>query len=452
MALQIFEPQNRIKLYIIGGVAGLVVLILMIVLLLNSFGAIQPAGKVTLQFWGVFDPPSYYIDAISAYQKLNPNISIIYQQFNYDDYERRLLNSFAAGTGPDIWLMHNTWLPKHGDKIEPMPQPGLGITGKNLKNPILTLNDFTKQFVEVAVDDLTLNGQIYALTLYVDTLALYYNRDIFNSAGIINPPATWDEFNEDIIKLTSLDQQGRILRAGAAMGTAKNINRSTDILSLLMLQSGVQMTDKDHTFATFSGSADSQSLGKVALQYYTDFANPSKQVFTWNDQQNYSIDAFVAGNTAMVLNYSHQTLDIRNKAPRFNFSVAPVPQINNSQTAVNFANYWAPTVSKQSKNALEAWKFLNYLSSADGVRPYINASSRPAARRELIGLQQNDPDLGVFATQALSARSWFQVDNNAIETIFANMIDDVNYSRASVHDALQTAESKINVLMQKNSR
>lgn len=447
MALQLFEPQNRTKLYIIGGIGGLIILILMVILLLNSFNAIQAPARATLQFWGVFDPPSYYNDVIGAYQKLNPNVTVVYRQFSFDDYEKQLIDAFAAGSGPDIWLMHNTWLPKHKDKIGPLPQPG-----KDLKEPLMAVKDFNNQFVEVAADDLILDGQIYALPLYVDTLALYHNRDLFNAAGIVNPPSSWDEVNKDVIKLTGFDNRGHIVRAGAALGTAKNINRSTDILSLLMLQSGVQMTNQDNTFAAFSSSGGGGNVGEVALQYYTDFANPAKEVFTWNDQQHYSVDAFVGGSVAMMLNYSHQILTIKSKAPRFNFAVAPMPQIANSPATINYANYWAPTVSKQSASALEAWKFLVYLSSADGVRPYINASSRPAARRDLISLQQNDPDLGVFATQALSARSWYQIDNSAIENIFADMIDDVNYGRASIRDALSAAESEVNVLMQRNRR
>ncbi len=218
---------------------------------------------------------------------------------------------------------------------------------------------------------------------------------------------------------------------------------------LLMLQSGAQMTDSDHTSARFGHEVNGQKVGETALQYYTDFANPSKQLYTWNGQQHYSIDAFINGETAMMLNYSHQISAIRAKSARFNFATAPVPQISNSPISINFASYWAPTVSKQSKSGVAAWKFLVYLSSAKGAASYINASKNPSARRDYVDQQKTDPDLGPFATQALSARSWYQADNIAIETIFANMIDDVNFGRASIRDAIQAAENKTSVLMSK---
>ena len=353
------------------------------------------------------------------------------------------MKSFAAGTGPDIWLMHNTWLPKHADKIQPLPQEVL----KGEKNPLFTIKDFQDQFLDVTLADLTQNSQIYALPIYVDTLGLYYNKDLFNTAGIASPPATWDEFNNDVKKLTTIDQRGNIVKSGAAIGTAENINRSTDILMLLMLQSGVQMTDSAHRSATFSQQVGGQNVGETALQYYTSFADPAKSVYTWNGQQHYSIDAFTEGNVAMMFNYSHQIATLRSKSARFNFGIAPVPQITGTPVAVNFANYWAPTVSKQSANPVVAWKFLVYLSSTQGATSYVNASDRPSARRDLIEQQKIDPDLGVFAVQALSARSWYQIDNSAIETIFAEMIDNVNFGRMSARDALEAVESEVNVLM-----
>ncbi len=434
--------MSQTKLLIIGGVAGLAVVILLLFLILGGGGGGQQQ-PVTLQFWGTFDDLSLYDSAISAFERAYPSVKIIYKQIPFEDYEKELVNSFAAGTGPDIWLMHNTWLPKHADKIQPLPQEVL----QGEKEPLFTIKDFQDQFLDVTLADLTQDGQIYALPIYVDTLGLYYNKDFFNTAGIASPPATWDEFNGDVKKLTSVDQRGNIVKSGAAIGTADNINRSTDILTLLMLQSGVQMTDSEHRNATFSQQIEGQNVGETALQYYTSFADPTKSVYAWNSQQHYSIDAFTEGNVAMMFNYSHQIKTLRSKSARFNFGIAQVPQIAGTPVAVNLANYWAPTVSKQSKNTIAAWKFLVYLSSAPGAAPYVNTAGRPSARRDLIEQQRNDPDLGVFAVQALSARSWYQIDNSAIETIFAEMIDNVNFGRMSARDALEAAESKVNVLM-----
>lgn len=437
--------MSNIKLIIIGSIAGVIVLGLLVFMVIGNLGGKTPK-QATLQFWGVFDDASFYDQAISNFEKANPGVRIVYRNFNDPvEYENQLINSFASGTGPDIWLMHNTWLPKHGDKITPLPQ-----TIKGEKQPLFTTKQFQDQFVDVAYKDLTYGGQIYALPIYVDTLALYYNKDIFNTNGIASPPTTWDEFNNDVAKMTIMDDRGNIVKSGAAIGTAKNINRSTDLLMMLMLQGGAKMTDGDNRSATFTSQVNGENVGQNALQYYVDFANQSKRLYTWNSQQHFSIDAFGEGNVAMMFNYSHHIQTLRAKSARFNFAIAPVPQVSGSPVSVAFADYWAPTVSRQSKNPITAWKFIVSLSSVQEAVTYVNSSNRPSARRDLLSKQKDDTDLSPFATQGLFARSWYQVDNSAIETIFANMIEDVNYGRSSARDALEAAESKVNVLMSRS--
>ena len=236
------------------------------------------------------------------------------------------------------------------------------------------------------------------------------------------------------------------------MGTAKNVNRSTDILMALMIQSGTNMTDSEHTQATFGTSIDGVAVGERSLKFYTDFANPAVKTYSWNDSQHYSVDAFTEGTAAMMINYSHQAAMLRDKASNLNFAIAPLPQISETDVK-NYANYWAVAVPNTSKTPNEAWKFITYLTSKEGATTYLAETNRPSARRDIIELQQQDDTLDVFASQALTARSWYQVDVRAIETIFADMIDNVNFHRQNTREAIQSAESKVSVLMsQKNAR
>ncbi|PIR42097.1 MAG: hypothetical protein COV30_00125 [Candidatus Yanofskybacteria bacterium CG10_big_fil_rev_8_21_14_0_10_37_15] len=430
---------NRL-FYVLIGVVVFVVFLTVVIVLRNIGG-----GKVqesTLQFWGVFDDRNVFDPIIRDFQAQNPSIRIVYREFNFEDYERSLVDALAAGTGPDIFMFHNSWLPKHGGKISPMPNEFSG------NEPAMTLREFQDQFVDVAVQDLVFENRIYALPLYVDTLALYYNKDILNSVGITRPAQTWEEFNSNVETITQLDGSSNIIQSAAAIGTAKNINRSIDILSALFLQSGVRMTDDENVSATFSRSINNAAAGEIALRYYTDFANPAIRTYTWNDAQHYSIDAFAEGRTAMMFNYSHQISLLKAKSARLNFDIAPMPQVSLGDVK-NHANYWAVAVSNRSQFSDNAWRFLTHLTSKDGASSYLNSSLRPAARRDLIELQRNDPDLGVFAVQSLSARSWFQIDNIAIESIFADMIEDVNFGRSTIREALQNAEARVNVLMQR---
>jgi len=441
MDIRSFTSSNRLLYILVTSIAVLV--LLTIVLILRNLGG-TANERITLEFWGVFDNQDAYSTVIKKFQGLHSNIRVNYKLISFADYERQLIDSLAAGTGPDVVMIHHTWLPKHGDKLVAMPTDKLpGYDG-----PLMTLKEFQEQFVDVAYDDLVFDNQIYSMPIYVDTLGLFYNKDLFNSAGIVKPPESWEDFNDNVTRLTRFDESGNITQSGAAIGSARNINRSTDILMGLMLQSGVQMTDAGRTMATFTRSVDNQIVGETALKYYTEFTDSDKRTYTWNDSQHYSVDAFTEGKAAMMFNYAHQVDIIRDKASRLNFAVAPMPQLTNDPLyQVTYANYWTPAVTINSRYPNQAWEFIAYLASKEGALDYLSATRRPAARRDVIELQKDDQDLGVFATQALTARSWYQVDNVAIEGIFADMIERVIFNEASPKDALREAESAVNVLM-----
>jgi ABC-type glycerol-3-phosphate transport system substrate-binding protein len=438
MTLLNFLNTKKLFYVLVGAIAF--ILFISVILILRNIGG-PSIEQADLEFWGVFDTRQDFAKAIKSFQQNDQGIKITYKQFSFEDYERALIDALAAGAGPDLIMFHHTWLKEHRNKFAPMPEIS-SIT--NL--PFIIPTQFKEQFVDVAYDDLVYQDQIYGIPLYVDTLALYYNKDMFNTAGITMPPTDWDDFNDNVELLTKFDNQGNIIQAGAAIGTARNINRSTDILSALMVQNGTRMNNATNTLVTFTRSVDGKRVGENALEYYTDFANPLKSVYTWNDSQHYSIDAFIQEEVAMMFNYSHQIPIVQKRFERLNFSVAPMPQFSELDTK-NYANYWAIGVSGASDHKDAAWRFLSYLGSKNGTMEYLNETNRPSARRDIIDVQRNDPQLGVFAVQALSAKSWTQIDNVAVEQIFADMIEDVNFKREDVRRALRAAESSLNTLM-----
>ena len=163
----------------------------------------------------------------------------------------------------------------------------------------------------------------------------------------------------------------------------------------------------------------------------------------------YSIDAFYQGKAAMMINYSYNIDTIRAKSPYLNFGIAPVPQIKNRDFDINYPNYWALTVSRNSKYPEAAWQFILYLSQKENLKKYSETAKRPVSRRDLIEWQRENPDLGVFANQALSAKSWYQIDSQAIETIFADMVESVVLGAETINQALDKAADQITILMKK---
>ncbi len=420
-----------IILLIIGAGAGIFI-----------FGRQQSGPQIsgTINVWGVYDDSFVMQPLITAYKERYPRstIDIAYKQMDPSLYEQQLVDALAANQGPDLLMFHNTWLPKHYNKVTP-----LGSDANALEN-------FKAMFPTVVQQDFAPDGVIYALPLYIDTLATYYNQDIFDAKAISLPPKTWADLEAMIPKVREMDKAGRITKAGAAVGGSnKSINRATDILNLLMLQTGTKMVDDEFRNATFDSPE-----GDAALAYYAKFANPRDASYTWNDSLSYSLDSFAAGETATMFNYSHQINFLKKKSPFLRFRVVPMLQPVGATSDVNFANYWGLAVSNKTKNFSLANDFMNYLTTnLEGSRKYLEATGRPPALRTLINeFISTKPDIAVFARQALTARSWPEVDSGAIESIFSNVIVDVNGGRKTADRALSEAASQVTDLMQRRAR
>lgn len=400
-----------------------------------------PIKKASLEVWGVFDDADVFLPFTRSFHDQYDNLTAAYRKLTIEEYESELLNALASGKGPDVYMLNNTWIPRYLERLWPA-------------SPLtMDLKNFRDTFVDIANEDLVMDGRVYGIPLHVDTLALFYNKEQFASAGIATPPETWDDFLRAVKLLTRQDARGNIQRAGVALGTALNVNRSFDILSLLMLQQGAKMVDDKKVRATFGSpvSIDGESFfpAERALTFYTDFANPRKQVYTWNTLQHFSVDAFIAGEAAMMFNYARIIPLLESRAPYFAWGVAPMPQIVAEDAKINLGNYWVLVVSSTSKNPEEAWRFLTYVVDRDNAALYAELSGRPVARRDLVDTQRDDLKLGVFAVQSLTARSWYQIDNLAIEQIFADMIESVVRGAESASDAVGKAARQVTALMRK---
>jgi len=135
----------------------------------------ERAPEVTLTVWSV-DSRVLFNDNLLGYTALRPNVRVNFEEINPATYEQDLINALAAGRGPDIVMFHNSWLPKHYNKLVPA------------KDEQLTLTSLRETFPEVVEQNFAPDGQIFALPLYIDTLALLYNRDAFDRTGIALPP------------------------------------------------------------------------------------------------------------------------------------------------------------------------------------------------------------------------------------------------------------------------
>lgn len=399
---------------------------------------------VTLKIWRVFDSQDTFRDIIAKYQANHPYAKIEYRELRYDEYEQELLNAWAEDRGPDIFSIHNTWVGKYLSKISPLPasttvqyQYLTGVIKKeviteNRTTASITANQIRDRYVDVVGNDVirtVANKEaIIGLPLAVDTLVLYYNKDILNRSGIATVPGDWKEFLDAVSKITKVDDQGNIIVAAASLGTATNIPRFSDILSVLMMQNGARMTDANGypTFQSVPPGSQNKAYvpGIAALQFYADFANPGKQSYTWNKDMPDAFEAFTQGRTAFFFGYAYHLPMLKARAPQLRYGIAPIPQADAQNNRVNFANYWIETVAQKSAHKDQAWSFIQFASSAAGVESYLTSAQKPTALRSLIEKQKGDAVLGPFAEQLLTAKSWYRGnDAGAAEAALADMVE-----------------------------
>jgi ABC-type glycerol-3-phosphate transport system substrate-binding protein len=414
---------------------------------------------ITLQYWKVFEESYNVSDLLSDYQKLHPYVSINYRNFTPEEYENELIRAFAEDRGPDILSIHTSSMNKYKNLITPLPaqinlqyQIEKGTIKKEIytetrTQKTLTIKDIRNLFPEVVYNNQIIDNQIYGLPLSIDTLVLFYNRDLLNNTGIVEPPKTWDQFSEQVVKLTKADIRGEIIQSGAALGTAQNVSRYFDILSLLMMQNGTIMADQQGNVMFNQIPPNYTRSIKPALEalnFYTGFASPANQVYTWNDFMPNSLNAFMAGKTAFMFGYAYNIPTIKAQASKLSFGVAPVPQI--AMPAINYANYWVETVSKKSQHQDEAWDFITFITTnADTNKKFLEKSRKPCALKSLIESQADDADLSAFGTQLLTAKSWYKGRNvQKAEEVFRQMIEQTLEGLITPDEVINFGASKVN--------
>ncbi len=451
---------------------------------LGGDGVAIEKEEVNLTFWNLYDDKKAFEGAIQRFEKRdfgNKKVRITYKSFsNEKKYEEMLINEMAEGNGPDIFAMHYSWLPRHKNKIEPMPVELEAILSPQ------TLRD---TFYDVAANAVIQNNpefdmeMIYAIPLYIDTLGLYYNKKLFKLLTKKQKPAeTWEEIKAQVVEIKNEDtsQLERFERTGIAMGRADNIRHAVDILSLLFLQEGVKLFDEKMTksiLTKMKGISDSngkrKSAALQALDLYKSFEVGSISIQeNWNQfitglyPKEKDLGAFVRGKTAMIFGYSPMYEELKDlieahkkggDKTTINFSdigVAEVPQFiakdnrDDDEFPINLADFYPLTVSRNSIDSTIAWEFLLELGTdQEAFLPhYYDVTHKPTAIFEGIAdKQKGDKTYGVFARQIQTSQTLPMLNKNEYNTILSYAISKAR--KKGLTYVLKTAEKQLQCVL-----
>lgn len=444
---------NRVQFIIFGGIIFLVLVSILILI------GILPGLKQTatrgakLEIWG-FESELVWKDFILRNSSPDSG-NVTYKEIDENQYESMLVNAIAEGTGPDIFMLKDSQLLKHKNKIAPFKNLGQG------ENPLSMSNqEFKNTFVDAAQAGLlSPQGGILGLPLFLDSLALFYNKDFFNSANIPAPPKSWDEFVDFTEKLTKTSPIGDVESSGAALGEAINIEHFVDIVSALIFQAGGSIIDYERNESViYKGVPKKQEDGTTetiipvesALSFYTSFANTQKKNYSWNKNKPNSIDAFAREETAMIIGFARDLPVIIAKNPHLNFGVAEFPQPTGAEFKINYGRYNFLTVSRLSPNKDAAWAYLIHITSRNPNIDYLKRVGLPPVRRDLINpAPETDERLIPFYNQSLSVKSWLQPDETGVSAIFKDMVELLVSKKLPAYGISTQANDRLNQLLKK---
>ncbi|EKD85327.1 MAG: hypothetical protein ACD_38C00043G0006 [uncultured bacterium] len=403
---------------------------------LSLFNKAKPAGPITLTYWGLWEDDNLIKPLLAEYQSKNPNVVINYERKSSLNYRTRVQTQAREGVGPDIFRIHNSWLPMFRNDLAPAPAE------------VFTLSDYKGFFYPVAADSFTAGNQIYGAPMEVDGLALFYNEELLAGIGG-KPPKNWQEFIDLAVKMTVKDESG-VKTAGAAMGTAGNVDHWSDILGLLLLQQpGVDLANVATT-----------QVAEV-LRFYTGFVTDPKKK-TWDVNLPKSTDMFASGRLGFYFAPSWRAHELRVANPNLKFKVAPVPQLSGKSVA--WASFWGEVVSAKSQNPTEAWKFIEYLTSAQSQRSAYQQASQirlfgePYSQVSLSGELVADPIVGAFVTQGPNYKFWYlssnTFDNGLNDEMIKYFEDGINAMLAGTNAStvLQTVDKGVKQVLDKYTK
>ncbi len=438
-------------------VSSFFVLVLVILTLGGCHGrgkksAGQPGNNqfVKLKLWTIFDSKrslERFTDSFNERQETALEV----EKVEPGDFERNFLELQAAGNPPDLILLPTELVYRHRAKLEAFPES------------LVTGEGFRKAFIDLAADELLIDGKIFGLPLSYDTLVLYANRELTQAAKlrferslveggerdtnfIINPK-TWSELTE-ASRIITQRRGDRIEISGLAFGRADNILSAPDIVSLLMLQYGAEMVSADKKTATFDqfieGTIPPLFPGSQALDFYTSFADRRSENYSWNGGMGNVIEAFVQNRVGYFIGYTFLESQIMTKNPSFDFQILSLPKLAADKPRVDFGRGLALVVPSRSANKELALRVALKVSQND-ISSYQASTGRPLALR---GAMSDRITGKPNEFQGLTAKSWFRgLEPVKVNQRLAEMINKTADNRQNLIANIREAARAVSDLL-----
>ncbi len=392
--------------------------------------------SANLLVWGTVEQQVFDTALKNSSLNKNKNIRVLYVKKDQATFDAEFVEALAEGKGPDIVILREDYIHKHRTKLFTIPYANY---------PERTFKD---TFIEEGELFLSPEG-VVAFPFMVDPLVMYWNRDMFTNNLISQPPQYWDEIYGLIEKMTKRDTSANVLESAVAFGEWRNITNAKEIVSMILIQAGTPITARSGTGVTsvLTGLFNYPvAPGQSAMNFYTQFSNPTSPSYTWNRSLPSSINMFLAGNLATYIGFASEVFSIQQKNPNLNFDVTYVPQIRDTNKKAVFGHMYVLALVKQSQQIAGGFVAATAFTEATAIQSLEAVTNLPPVRRDLLSQKPGDAYRAIFYNSALMSKSWIDPDPTKTSVIFRDMIESVTSGRSRLGDALGQANSELEAL------
>lgn len=418
------------------------ILTLLLLLFALTIGIQAQDDVVTIEYWQyTFEPRQIAMDMlIEQFEAENPDIDVIHNgDIAYENFRDEIAASAPAGVGPDVVSLFYGWIPAFVDAEYLIPLPE---------------EDFPHEWIESTFSPMVAESKFldeyWALPTAVRSLALFYNKDLFEAAGLDPeaPPTTTEEFLQMAQQLTEYDGDAAI-ESLVKMGYAPEMTGQAHhwFREVLIRQFGGVPYSPDNREVLWNSPEGCEAF-RYLSNFETEYFTGSSDNFIYEN----ATDAFINGDAALHIDGSFRIGTIANSNPDLNYGVAELPAGPNGEKHT-FGSYWTHGITRQAaadEATLEASiRFLKFITLPEAGTLWVNevgelpAQLEAAADPELL----EDPILGPFAAGLEYAHATFFVDETAQRQHLIDAYDRIRLQGADVCEALDEAAAAEQALL-----
>lgn len=385
---------------------------------------------------------------IEAQKKLNdkftakyPNITIAIDK--PAQYWEKLYTMVAGGTAPDIFFQQ---------EMLPPTAAAEGLM-EDLTPYIENDSSFKKgDIFEALYAPFTINGKLYVIPAVTYASILYYNKDMFDKAGIKYPDDswTWDIYREAAKKMTvDSNKDGRIDQYGCTVNTLINFYLPW------IFSNGGDLISSDRTKCLINSPENIETMQYLHDLIYVDKSSPIPSFVTGNVNQVGAF-SFQTGKIAMEITGSWMIPTY--ETSKFNWGIAKIPKSPKMGKAVPMAYPNGYAMSPSGKHKEEAWKYISFASSEEGQMILAETglgmpTNIKAANSDLFLKSSKVVDMKVVIDSMIIAKGplttprWAEIGEGTT-SIIQSIDQQLWLDKKPVKDALDEIAAKTDVILQ----